>query len=116
MKKPIKPKAGDRVRITSLESYSEEAKQGLFVGNTGTVLRLEGNCAFIQTDGPTQAALSKSMSLDGWLFWPESLEVISGIHKPINWQRVAQRMAAAKTIKEARVIYNKAIKRGKHGR
>lgn len=72
-------KVGDRVRIAALGGLIEVHKQGLFVGNTGTVVTLfRGGRIGIRTDGPADDGNALSWDGGGWPFQPGELELIAG--------------------------------------
>jgi hypothetical protein len=71
-------KIGDRVRIKALGRFGPSPTQGLFVGNTGTVLALRPNGLLgIEVDNGEGPGLGPWH--DGyWGFLPSALELIDG--------------------------------------
>jgi len=69
-----KLEVGDRVTILDLDGFLQSESQGLFIGNTATIVGFKSRLAFLKTDGAESEEKSLSSEMTGWPFNPSAIE------------------------------------------
>jgi len=106
-------KVGDRVKLVGLGSYLSCTSQGLVLGGAATVTYVRsGKDLCIKTAIPdnNRNGMQHGDGLErGWPFNSRDIELIKAAKPETNYKALCKRMSAAKTIREARAMYSKAV-------